>query len=637
MKGLFLFPPNWCCSHPYMSIPCLIPFTRKHDLKVIDLNIAYNDFIKSDYYLNYSYCKIQKKLQGHKEYVKYDMIYEFLKNESRQFDKIINNIDDFLQIDNYVFCGKYIEELKGFIEVANDTKSDYYRVKTIDELLQAINDNENNHYLHFYDYYFKDIDIRNQSVAIISLAGTQQLLSSMTLVAYLKKRNPYIKIVIGGNAFTKITNRINDNWKKIVGKLVDYISLYEGEYSLVEILDCIEHGFINQKITNAIYIYNDEIIVDKSDDRIVDIEHIVEPTFENYNLQAYYAPTVILPYYVTRGCYWKKCTFCDHDFGYSDCFRIKSIDKIVADIQSYVEKYNVEYIHFVDEAIPPGYLDRISDKFIELDLGLKWFTCIKASSQFTIDLCRKMKKAGCQFVSIGVESCSQDVLDIMNKGITIKDIRITLHNMKKANIWAHCFMINNFEGETNDNRWETFFEINKNKSVFTSIGMGNFTLSRNAKIAETILIDGIEEVSEFSNDLIYASESALDKEHANQLCHYYRDISFTSEFLSKIIFEREHLAIFMANIQGFTNSDFLKREYLNKVKYNKRFVLMKELEGKLYVYSLLNKNEYVLPKSLKPILDLFEGDLSEFIKNHMVQTIANKDDLVYFLLEELFA
>lgn len=637
MKGLFLFPPNWCCSHPYMSIPCLIPFTRKHDLEVIDLNIEYNNFIKSDYYLDYSYNKIQKKLKGHKEYVKYSMIYEFLKDNRNVWDRIINSIDDFLQIEKYVFCGKYVEELKSFIEVANDSKAAFYHVKTIDELLNAIDDEDNNHYLHFYNYYFRNIDILEQSVAVISLAGTQQLLSSMTLAAYLKKHNPEIKIVIGGNPFTKITNRINTNWKKIIGKYLDYISLYEGEYGLVEILDCIENGSNNQNLRNVVYISNDEIIINKSDDRIVDIEHISEPVFENYNLKAYHAPSVILPYYVTRGCYWKKCAFCDHDFGYTDCFRIKSIDKIAIDLQRYKEKYNVEYIHFVDEAIPPKYLGQIADKLIELNLNIKWFTCIKASSQFTVELCRKMKKSGCQFVSIGVESCSQDVLNAMNKGISINDIRTTLQSMKKANIWAHCFMINNFEGETNDNRWETFFEINKNRRVFTSIGMGNFTLSRNAKIAQTMFLNDKKEVSDFSNDLIYVPESALDKEHANQLCHYYSGLNFTSEFLSSIIFEREHLAIFMGNFQGFTNSDILKQEYLKHVKYNKKFILTRVFNDKLYVYSLLNKSEYVLPKSIIPILDLFDGNINKFIKNRMVQAVNNKDELVYFLLEELFA
>lgn len=67
-----------------------------------------------------------------------------------------------------------------------------------------------------------------------------------------------------------------------------------------------------------------------------------------------------------------------------------------------------------------------------------------------------MKCAGCQFVSIGVESCSQKVLDNMDKGITIEDIKITLDNMKRAGIWAHCFMINNFEGEDDHDRWNTF-------------------------------------------------------------------------------------------------------------------------------------------------------------------------------------
>ncbi len=315
---------------------------------------------------------------------------------------------------------------------------------------------------------------------------------------------------------------------------------------------------------------------------------------------------------------------------------MKEISKIIRDLTLYKEKYNVKYIHFVDEAIPAKILEKISLELIERRLDIKWFTCIKASKNFTPELCKIIKEAGCTFVSIGVESCSQEVLDHMNKGITLDDIDITLKNMKKAGIWAHCFMINNFEGETDRNRWETFCFVNKRKDYFTSIGMGDFTLSRNAKIFPKVQIECIEEVSDFSNDIVYTSRTATTKQEAEILHLYYNTINPTSDCMGKLIFEREHLAIFISEREGFVNGSWLQREYMTKVQYNNRFLLRKLVEDKLYVYSLFRRELYVLPRQFDEVIEIFDGDVEKLLQHPCMAVYNNKQDAISFLLENLY-
>ncbi len=189
---------------------------------------------------------------------------------------------------------------------------------------------------------------------------------------------------------------------------------------------------------------------------------------------------------------------------------------------------------------------------------------------FTLELCKLMKQAGCRFVSMGIETCSEEVLSKMVKGINKQDIEITLENMKQAQIWSHCFMINSFEGETDKNRWETFYYVRKNRRYFTSIGMGDFTLSRNAKIYSEIENNELEEISDFSNDLVYRSHSATSKEESLILQDYYSSINFTSEFFTQYIFEREHLALLISEQEGFSNHKWLLKEYMDKVQYNNK-------------------------------------------------------------------
>ena len=56
------------------------------------------------------------------------------------------------------------------------------------------------------------------------------------------------------------------------------------------------------------------------------------PDFDGLPLEKYFVPQLILPYLATRGCYWGRCTFCDHFQGYVEGFRTKQVDHIVEEI-----------------------------------------------------------------------------------------------------------------------------------------------------------------------------------------------------------------------------------------------------------------------------------------------------------------
>ena len=63
MKALFFFPPNWCNSHPYLSIPCILPYIKGVvDVKTVDLNCLYNEYVQSDIFLDICLKKIETKV-----------------------------------------------------------------------------------------------------------------------------------------------------------------------------------------------------------------------------------------------------------------------------------------------------------------------------------------------------------------------------------------------------------------------------------------------------------------------------------------------------------------------------------------------------------------------------------------------
>ncbi len=64
-----------------------------------------------------------------------------------------------------------------------------------------------------------------------------------------------------------------------------------------------------------------------------DLSKLPPPDFEGLPLEKYFVPKLILPYLATRGCYWGRCTFCDHFQGYVEGFRTMQVDQIVEEIR----------------------------------------------------------------------------------------------------------------------------------------------------------------------------------------------------------------------------------------------------------------------------------------------------------------
>ena len=70
----------------------------------------------------------------------------------------------------------------------------------------------------------------------------------------------------------------------------------------------------------------------------------------DYKLEKYFAKDIVLPVLSSRGCYWRKCSFCDHDFGM--CYNIKNLDKLIDEIKPELQKKGVVFVYITGESSP---------------------------------------------------------------------------------------------------------------------------------------------------------------------------------------------------------------------------------------------------------------------------------------------
>ena len=74
----------------------------------------------------------------------------------------------------------------------------------------------------------------------------------------------------------------------------------------------------------------------------------------------------------------------------------------------------------------------------------------------SLEFCRKVAAGGFIGGHVGLESGSQKVNDIINKGVKLKDVELILGNFHKTGILVHVFSIVGMPGETDADALETF-------------------------------------------------------------------------------------------------------------------------------------------------------------------------------------
>jgi hypothetical protein len=104
--------------------------------------------------------------------------------------------------------------------------------------------------------------------------------------------------------------------------------------------------------------------------------------------------------------------------------------------------------HFVDEAAPPARLVDLAIALLERGRAISWWGNIRFEAAFTADVCRLLAASGCIAVSGGLETASDRLLALMDKGVTVAQAARTAHHLTRAGIMVHAYLMYAFPTET---------------------------------------------------------------------------------------------------------------------------------------------------------------------------------------------
>jgi radical SAM superfamily enzyme YgiQ (UPF0313 family) len=154
-------------------------------------------------------------------------------------------------------------------------------------------------------------------------------------------------------------------------------------------------------------------------------------------LEAWYTRRPFMNLMTSRGCPY-HCAFClwpQSMYGHQQRFR--SLDNVFSEIHSLIDRYGLKEINIDDGTFTTRkkrvieFCQRLRDEKIKI-----MWTCNGRVDNLDDEMLSEMKASGCKMIRLGVESGSQEVLNKIKKGLTLKQIEEGVKLVKKHGIQA---------------------------------------------------------------------------------------------------------------------------------------------------------------------------------------------------------
>ena len=314
------------------------------------------------------------------------------------------------------------------------------------------------------DFYVNEILAEDTKIIGFSV-NAGNLLFSIEVAKRIKGRDRN-KIIIFGGPHSKwfkmdidYLEKYKDVYRGFYPGLVDIFVIGEGELILEEIL---YHLKDDKKIedTKGIILYKENKYLCLGEEVFIEnLNELPYPDFDWSDLSRYTEKKI--PILMSRGCI-RRCKFCNDTF-VSPKYRCRMADNVFREMVLRIEKNKINKFEFFDLIINGNLheLEKLCELVIKNKLHISWTGQAAIRKEMNRDFLLKMKKAGCEAITYGIESFSDKVLELMNKPYTYDDIEKVLRDTARVGIKANINIIVGFPGEGEEEFNETYEGIKR--------------------------------------------------------------------------------------------------------------------------------------------------------------------------------
>jgi radical SAM superfamily enzyme YgiQ (UPF0313 family) len=285
-----------------------------------------------------------------------------------------------------------------------------FKTKLIDAVAEDLTINET----------CKKIKEFNPDIMVLNNA-MQTFSSDLKVLLYAKNNLPNcINVSTGviGTLYPEFLRKIN---------YFDYVIVSEIEGALLEVCEKSNKTKVTKFIKNSNF----------------SLDSLPFPALYDLNLDKYLLPftkerfTLVNP---SRGCP-NKCSYCIVPLIYNR-IKYRSPKNFVDELERDAKIYNIKNFLFWTETFTQNlnFSKAVCKEIIKRKLEIKWMTTTRVD-YVNLEFLKLMKKAGCFMLSFGIESLSQNVLDLCNKNTNLHQIESAIKLTKETGIDSMAHII----------------------------------------------------------------------------------------------------------------------------------------------------------------------------------------------------
>ncbi len=262
------------------------------------------------------------------------------------------------------------------------------------------------------------------------------------------------KVLNAGERFSKRTFEFLSGFH---GKVDAFVVEAKGEQTLMKLLEAIKRGRDLSSVPNLAYFdgQGHMVFTSRQEEEIqMDQMAISWDEIPREYLRS------TLPVNSSRGCFY-RCRFCTYHWLFPEV-HYKSIDVIKGELKKIETLGFVKHVRFTDDNFTANKtrIKAVLEMMIKEKFGFTWSSFARASA-LSPDLVELMKRSGCEFVDLGLESGSQTILDNMDKRLKKEQSFEAIRMLNDYGIISRGSFIIGYPGETSDTFSETIDFINE--------------------------------------------------------------------------------------------------------------------------------------------------------------------------------
>ncbi len=270
------------------------------------------------------------------------------------------------------------------------------------------------------------------------------------LARIIKIRYPKSQVIIGGIHPTVLPE------EALQTGLVDIVVRSEGEETLNLLYEAIKGGYDYTKIPGISFKDGNKIVHNPPARLIPDLNLL--PLFPFYLFEEHQDKYNFGFTLSSRGCPY-DCIFCSQRLVSGRKYRYVAPDRVIEEIDLLVNKYNQKSIIFLDDNFTTNKarLKELCDLMYKERFYKKaGFHCQARGDSVDTEIFEYLKRAGFKFIDFGMETASERLMKLINKGETVEDNIKAVRLAKKFGFRVSATFILGLPTEREEERREAY-------------------------------------------------------------------------------------------------------------------------------------------------------------------------------------